>query len=73
MEKIIITAILALTVMALFATGFTIDNKISFGPAPSSGDGIPEGSGWSVGDIPSQGTGPSLCSGDGIPDGSCWG
>ena len=45
----------------------------SFGPAPNSGDGIPDGSGfdqpnWQNDD--SSGIGPAPNSGDGIPDGS---
>ena len=44
------------------------------GPAPNSGDGIPDGSGWET--VPPTGTnsgpGPAPNSGDGIPDGSGW-
>lgn len=38
------------------------------GPAPNSGDCIPDGSGWPQ--SPSPGGAPN--SGDGIPDGSGW-
>jgi len=38
------------------------------GPAPNSGDGIPDGSGMD--DWPNEGPGPAPNSGDGIPDGS---
>jgi hypothetical protein len=49
----------------------TVDNGV--GPAPNSGDGIPDGSGF---DQPnrqndnSSGKGPAPNSGDGIPDGN---
>ena len=43
------------------------------GPAPNSGDGISDGSGW---EVPPKGAnsgpGPAPNSGDGIPDGSGW-
>ena len=39
------------------------------GPAPNSGDGISDGSGFE-GDPSSPGEGPAPNSGDGVPDGS---
>ena len=58
--------------MVLSVSGNATDNK-GVGPAPNSGDGIPDGSGF---DQPnrhnegSAGKGPAPNSGDGIPDGS---
>ena len=47
-----------------------------FGPAPSSGDGIPEGpefgDDWANDNAPGDAFGPSPGSGDGIPDGPEW-
>ena len=41
------------------------------GPAPNSGDGIPDGSGFdNPSDPPGDSNGPAPNSGDGIPDGS---
>jgi hypothetical protein len=40
----------------------------SVGPAPNSGDGIPDGSGLERPDV--SGVGPAPNSGDGFPDGS---
>jgi hypothetical protein len=42
------------------------------GPAPNSGDGIPDGSGWDETHWPEQGKGPAPNSGNGIPDGPGW-
>jgi hypothetical protein len=53
------------------ATGFCADDFDSTvqGPAPNSGDGVPDGSGFDP--RPSgSGMGPAPNSGDGIPDGS---
>jgi hypothetical protein len=45
------------------------------GPAPNSGDGVPDGSGFGTDDNPhpgddEPGAGPAPNSGDGVPDGS---
>ena len=56
--------------IALMAVVFVLALCVSLGPADNSGDGLPDGSGWGVDDLPSQGTGPAPNSGDGIPDGS---
>lgn len=46
------------------------------GPAPSSGDGISEGPGWSGDwineDNPGEVPGPAPNAGDGVPDGPGW-
>ena len=73
MKKAIVLAILALCLIGLM--GSTVMAEDGPGPAPNSGDGFPDGSGWDYvnpwGDE-TPGTGPSLCAGDGIPDGSCF-
>ena len=42
------------------------------GPAPNSGDCIPDGSGFETPNGPGYGPGPAPNSGDGIPDGPGW-
>ena len=77
MKKLIVV----MSILALFAANFSLASEAEFGPngpAPNSGDGIPDGSGMDgnngpngtgsgSGDGP---TGPAPNSGDGIPDGS---
>jgi hypothetical protein len=69
MKKICI--VLSLLILASMICG--IASAASVGPAPNSGDCIPDGSGF---DQPNQqnpdspGRGPAPNSGDGIPDGS---
>jgi hypothetical protein len=78
MKKLI--AIMAF--LALFASGFCMAAGTNFGsngPAPNSGDGVPDGSGFDgsfgpdgIG-TPGSGSGPqgpAPNSGDGVPDGS---
>ena len=58
-------------IMLLLAAGSSLaiaDGVGPNGPAPNSGDGIPDGSGMD--DWPNGGPGPAPNSGDGIPDGS---
>lgn len=43
------------------------------GPAPNSGDGIPDGSGFETPNGQGNGPGPAPNSGDGVPDGPGWG
>jgi len=76
MKKIlIIGAIIAIIVagIAVAAVGDQGQNK-SPGPAPNSGDGTPDGSGFeSFGGIgPAYGPGPAPSSHDGISDGPGW-
>jgi hypothetical protein len=66
--KIIVIALMAMILVGVFSVSAM--TPVSQGPAPSSGDCFPEGSGWGVDDLPSQGIGPAPNSGDGIPDGS---
>ena len=61
---VVITAIL---VVALAGTALAAGNGY-MEPAPESGDGIPNGSGFD-GDV-GEGRGPAPNAGDGIPDGS---
>ena len=67
---ILLSAILLLSFtasMVLNVSGDTVaDNSI--GPAPYSGDGVPDGNQFIRPDNP--GVGPAPSSGDGIPDGS---
>ncbi len=60
---IIIVALLAMTIFCGVAAAAN-----SVGPAPNSGDGVPDGSGLIRPDSPGKGPAPN--SGDGIPDGS---
>jgi hypothetical protein len=75
----LILAVMALNVAVVFAEGPGDSANESFGPAPNSGDGIPDGSGFDSpnepngdgpGDSANEPFGPSPNSGDGIPDGS---
>ncbi len=72
MKKIIVLILIAAFLMIGF--GCTTVAKIApAGPAPSSGDGISEGSGFAEGEPQSEntsGTGPAPSSGDGTPNGS---
>ena len=66
MKKIIGLAMLLLVLTSIFIGAVAAEN--SYGPTPSSGDGIPEGNPFIRPDNPGDGPAPS--SGDGIPDGS---
>jgi hypothetical protein len=72
---LIIVAIVAIVVagVAIAAAGNQGQIK-SRGPAPNSGDCIPDGSGYASfdGQGPAHGPGPAPNSGDGIPDGPGW-
>ena len=72
-KRIILAAIVAIVVagVAVAAAG---NHGMSTGPAPNSGDGIPDGSGFASFDGQGQGYGPGPApnSGDGIPDGPGW-
>ena len=71
MKKIVSIAILLLVLASVFCGIVTASNSVvqtPVGPAPNSGDGIPDGSGLERPDSP--GMGPAPNSGDGIPDGS---
>ena len=61
------TVIIAILVVAIAGTVLAAGNGY-MEPAPESGDGVPNGSGFD-GDVGS-GPGPAPNSGDGIPDGS---
>ena len=72
---ILLSAILLLSFtasMVLSVRGNATANK-GVGPAPNSGDGIPDGSGFDRSDWPNEDSPakePAPNSGDGIPDGS---
>jgi len=76
MKKIIVIgAILAIVIAAVGVAAFGNQgqNK-SPGPAPNSGDGVPDGSGFASfdGQGPAYGPGPAPNSHDGISDGPGW-
>ena len=69
MKRIFVMVLVAMLVGTIFS-GCAIAG-VQPGPAPNSGDGIPDGPGWDI--HPSKdnsGKGPAPNSGDGIPDGS---
>ena len=71
MKKIIVLILIAAFLM--ISLSFTTIAANSPGPAPDSGNGIPDGSGFEVGEPQSEntsGTGPAPNSGDGISDSS---
>jgi hypothetical protein len=67
MKKIVGMALLLLVFGSVFSGVVAADN--SYGPAPLSGDGVPDGNQFIRPDAP--GDGPAPDSGDGVPDGSC--
>ena len=73
MKKIVSIAILLLVCGSILC-GTVAAAEEPFGPAPNSGDGIPDGNGfdddWQNADSPGDAVGPAPNSGDGIPDGS---
>jgi len=66
MKKIVGIVILIVVFASMFCGTVAADNSV--GPAPDSGDGIPDGNQFIRPDNP--GDGPAPNSGDGIPDGS---
>lgn len=66
MLKILSIAILLLIFGSILCG--TVVAEVSPGPAPNSGDGIPDGNQFIQPDNP--GVGPAPNAGDGIPDGS---
>ena len=72
MNKIVGISILLLVFGSIFC-GTVAAVEEPFGPAPNSGDGEPDGSGFGLDDWQndeSPGVGPAPNSGDGIPNGS---
>jgi hypothetical protein len=70
--SILLSLIVIVSLVSVFAFCKNMD-PTSPGPAPSAGDGVPEGSGfdrneWHNDDSPGEGPAPN--SGDGVPDGS---
>ena len=77
MKKLIMILSLILFLMMNFTPVFAAPGQD--GPAPNSGDGIPDGSGFGEPDNEQNGVGtyngndgPAPNSGDGIPDGPGW-
>ena len=71
MKKILIIG----AIVAILVAGVTIvtaGNSDGMGPAPNSGDGIPDESGNDSPNGAGNGPGPAPNSGDGIPDGPGW-
>jgi hypothetical protein len=68
--KIFVIALMAVIAVSVLSMG--VMAAVSQGPAPSAGDCFPDGSGWGVDDLPSQGPGPAPNSGDGVNDGPGW-
>ena len=71
--KIIIILVSLLAISVLLASNSIAGGDNAYGePAPNSGDGIPDGSGFESPNGPSTGKGPAPNSGNGIPDGPGW-
>ena len=69
---ILLSTILIVSVTCVYAFGIN-DATDAHGPAPNSGDCVPDGSGYNRNDWPTNdnpGKGPAPNSGDGVPDGS---
>jgi len=67
---ITIVAVLTMAMLCVGAVSAAANSSISPGPAPNSGDGIPDGSGFDGPNGDGSDVGPAPNSGDGIPDGS---
>jgi hypothetical protein len=74
MKKILIIAAIVAIVVAGVAIAAAGNQGMNHGPAPNSGDCIPDGSGFASfdGQGPGYGPGPAPNSGDGVPDGPGW-
>ena len=67
----ILLVIIAVMTLLVATSGVAVAEDVGPpGPAPNSGDGDPDGSGWDMSDWPNEGPGPAPNSGDGDPDGS---
>jgi len=67
---IAIVAILTVAMLCVGVVSSAVTGASSPGPAPNSGDGISDGSGFEGSNEDGSGVGPAPNSGDGIPDGS---
>ena len=73
MKGKIIAILVSLLVIAVIVTGSSMANEYGYQePAPNSGDGEPDGSGFGHDNELGPGQGPAPNSGDGIPDGPGW-
>jgi hypothetical protein len=76
MKKSTLVILLSTTLITsvIFLGAFCMDTADdAHGPAPNSGDGYPDGSGFNRDSWPNEdstGIGPAPNSGDGVPDGS---
>ena len=71
--KMITILVSLLAISIIFAGNSIAVSDNGYGePAPNSGDGISDGSGFDSPNGPSSGNGPAPNSGDGIPDGPGW-
>ncbi|UCD09589.1 MAG: hypothetical protein JSU79_02805 [Dehalococcoidales bacterium] len=76
MKKVLFILVTAMVISVVLVTSigvtaFAAEGPYGYGyqkPAPNSGDGNPDGSGFD--DVENGGEGPAPNSGDGIPDGS---
>ncbi len=66
--KVLLVLIAVIILLATISGVAIADGVGPNGPAPNSGDGVPDGSGMD--EWPNGGRGPAPNSGDGIPDGS---
>ena len=68
---IVMMVVFATALVVIFSGSVMADGM---GPAPNSGDGNPDGSGFDppIGEPLGTGPGPAPNSGDGIPDGPGW-
>lgn len=75
MKKILVVVISVIALFAVMPGIASANSDGAMGPAPNSGDGVSDGSGFEApmgpnGADGSQSVGPAPNSGDGIPDGS---
>ena len=71
--RFLLTVVLVVVMLAI-GSGLVLADVGPNGPAPNSGDGVPDGSGLEAPNGPNGdtdgGVGPAPNAGDGIPDGS---
>jgi hypothetical protein len=66
-RKLLVLVTVVILILATAGTALAANGPV--GPAPNSGDGVSDGSGFDRADV-GGGVGPAPNSGDGIPDGS---
>ncbi len=65
-----VVAVLSVAILCIGVVSAAANNAIAPGPAPNSGDGIPDGSGFDGPNGDGSGVGPAPNAGDGVSDGS---